>query len=298
MPDLSQNVVTQYSNNVYAMLQQKGSKLSNCCTPYKMKGERGTIERSGATEAQLATGLYGDSPIIATPMDRRSIYGFEYVWGDMVDWKQDENTLIDPTSAVTAAGYKALGRTMDRVIIERGIFGAAFEGKDGQTEVAFPDSQKLAVTAGGDGKNCGLNLEKLIQARSLIGNADVDTDDPDEKLYFVYTQKQMDDLLRTTEVKSADYNTVKALYDGTVKHFMGFEFVRLSKQLIPLLDGGIRTCFAFAKSCVAFANPVPITSRLAERADKQFNLYAFMKMKCGATRFEDGGVVHIPCLEA
>jgi len=301
MAELDEVKVTRYSNNVYAMAQQNGSKLSNLCTRVEMSGERTTLERVGETEAVQVHSKYDDSPIIHTPFDRRSLFGFYYHWGDMVDWKDNEEILLDPTGPVTRAGAKALGRRLDQVIIERGIFGDAYEGKDGNTPVAFPESQKVAITAGGIGNaKVGLTLEKLIQAKSLIGNADIDLDDPNELLYFVYTQSQLDDLLRTTEVTNADYNAVQALYKGTINFFMGFHFVRISKKIMPTVDAGdgdsAQTCFAFAKSCVAFGNPIPIKGKIAERADKQFNWYSYMRMMCGATRFEDGGVVHVPCL--
>lgn len=307
MADLAQNLVTQYETNVYQMAQQKGSKLSRLCTLRPMKGERAALNRVGATEAVQTSGKFEESPVIATPTDLRSLFGYFYHWGDFVDYKDDEETLLDPTGPVTRAGYMALGRSMDRVIIERGIFGPAFEGKDGHTQVPFPEKQIVDVTAGSaDGKNTGLTLEKLRQARSLIGKADIDIDDPSEKMYLVYTQSQLDDLLRITEVTSSDYNAVKALVDGVVNKFMGFEFIRISSKLLPGVKVDeddddspvIRKPFAFVGSCVAFANPVPITSRIAERADRSFNWYAYMKMKCGATRLEDGGVVQLPCLEA
>ena len=297
MAELAQNFVAVYSKNCYTMAQQKGSKLASCVTRVEGGGERTTLERVGKTEAQQVTTKYADSPIIETPLSRRSLFFGEYAWGDMCDWKDDAKLLIDPTGSVTMAGAAALGRTMDRVIIEKGIFGVAYEGKEGTTQIAFPESQKVSVTAGSAaGTNTGLNIEKLIQAKSLIGNADIDTDDPNETLYFVYTQKQLDDLLRSVEVKSSDYNPVRDLYYGKVDFFMGFKFIRLSKDILPLVaDTQIRNCCAFAKSCVAFGEPIPIKGRIAERADKQFNWYSFMKMRCGATRFEDGGVVHVPC---
>lgn len=301
MAEISKNKVVQYSNNCYTMAQQKGSKLSNLCTRVTMSGERTALERVGETEAVRAEGRYGDSPVIETPFDRRSLFGFEYHWGDMVDWKENEEILLDPTGPITQAGAKALGRTMDRVIIERGIFGDAYEGEDGLTAVPFPEAQKLSITAGSDNaSNVGLTIEKLIQAKSLIGNADIDLDDPSEKLYFCYTQKQLDDLIRSVNPSNKDYTPIVDLYYGKTNTFMGFEFIRISKKVMPsteLGSGVSRQCFAFAKSCVAFGEPIPITGRIAERADKQFNWYSYMKMKCGSTRYQDEGVVHVPCLE-
>lgn len=302
MAELDQVVVRQYSDNCYTMAQQKGSRLSNCCTRIKMTGEKTALERVGVTEAEEATGKYGNSPIIETPFDRRWMHAKPYHWGDMVDWKDKLEVLIDPTSIITKAGAYAIGRRIDRVIIEQGIFGAAYGGKDGLTQIEFPDSQKVSITAGATGAtNASLNIEKLIQARSLICNADIDVDDPNEKLYFVYTQKQLDELLRSVDVANKEYSMIYDLYMGRTNTFMGFEFVRLSKDIVPTveLDGGVaRQCFAFAKSIVQYGEPLPVEGRIAERADKQFNWYSYMKFKGGAGRMQDEGVVHIPCFEA
>ena len=294
MAELADVYVNQYSANCYMMAQQQGSKLSQFVTHEPMKGEIAFVERVQPTSATRVTSKYQDSPIIPTKFDRRALRAYEYAWGDMVDWQDDLNILIDPTGKCTQAGAYALGRTCDEVILS-GMLGSAWGGKDGNTEIAFKDSQTIAAKTGATAAT-GLNLEKLIQTRSLIGKADIDLQAPGEQLIFVIGQSQMDDLLRTTEVKSADYNTVKALYNGSIDTFMGFKFLILSDSILPKTDD-TRSCIAFCRSCMAFAEPQPISSQIAQRADKNFNWYAFMKMKCGATRKEDGGVVKVLCKE-
>lgn len=294
MAELAEVYVNQYAANCYQMVQQQGSKLSAFVAHEPMKGELKFVERVHPTEVERVTSKYQDSPIIPTKFDRRALRAYEYAWGDMVDWMDDLNILIDPTGPITKAGAYALGRKCDQIIID-GLLGDAWGGKDGNTKIAFKGSQTIADTVGGSGST-GLNLEKLIQARSLIGKADVDIEAPGEQLIFVLTQSQIDDLLRTTEVKSADYNAIRALVTGQIDTFMGFKFLRISDKVLPK-EASIRSCIAFCKSCVSYAEPQPIASQIAQRADKNFNWYAFMKMKCGATRNEDGGIVKIQCKE-
>lgn len=294
MAELAEVYVNQYSANCYQMAQQQGSKLSQFVTHEPMKGEIKFVERVQPTTAQRVTSKYQDSPIIPTQFDRRALRAYEYAWGDMVDWQDDLNILIDPTGSCTQAGAYALGRTCDEIILD-GLLGSAWGGKDGNTEIAFKSSQTIEAKTGASAAT-GLNLEKLIQARSLIGKSDIDLQAPGEQLIFVLSQSQIDDLLRTTEVKSADYNSVRALCTGQIDTFMGFKFLCLSDKILPKTDS-TRSCIAFCRSCVAFAEPQPITSQIAQRADKNFNWYAFMKMKCGATRKEDGGIVKIECKE-
>ena len=296
MAELEQVYVKQFSANCYTMAQQRKSRLQVHCTKENLKGESGFIDRVHPTHAQRSTGKYDKSPVIPTNYSRRMLRSFEYVWGDMVDWQDDYKILLDPTGKCTQAGAYALARTMDDIIIANAIFGSAWEGKDGTTEVPFPDAQKVSVTAGSTG-NTGLNLEKLIQARSLIGRSDIDLEEPGTECFFVYTQLQLDDLLHTTEIKSADYNVVKALYEGTVNKYMGFTFIKMHTDRIPA-ESNVRKCFAFVNRNLCYCEPVPVTGHISERADYNYNWYSHMKMSFGATRYQDEGVVWCPCAES
>ena len=296
MANLDEAVVRTYSETVYQLAQQFGSKLRAYTVPLKMKGESITVSRVGATEAVQVNSKYDKSPVIHTPFDVRYFTATEWVWGDMVDWGDDLNLLIDPNSDIVKAGAYAMGREIDKAIIKKGFFDAAREGKEGDRFVVFPDSQKISVTAGSS-SNTGLNVEKLIQAKSLFGKADIDVNDPGNKLICVVTQAQLDDLLRSTEVTSRDYNTVYALAEGEVHSFMGFQFVRT--ELMPKDSGtNIRTCVAYCQSAIKLIMPKEITTHITQRDDYNFNWYAHHSMKVGAGRMEDNKVVHIPCLES
>ena len=76
------------------------------------------------------------------------------------------------------------------------------------------------IAAGGT----GLTKAKLIQAKKLFRQNEADAENGEE-LYIGYTGEQLEDLLSQTEPASSDYNNVKALVDGTIKRWMGFEWV-------------------------------------------------------------------------
>lgn len=291
MAEVKDVYVRQYSSNVYRLAQQMGSRLRGLVSGTDMKGEMKTFPRVQPTTAVRSTSKYDDSPIVHTPFSARTLRAYEYVWGDMVDWQDDLNMLIDPTSDITAMGASALGRVIDDVIIEDGFIGKAYEGKNGDVPVDFPSSQQIAVTVGGSGgASVGLNLAKLIEARSLFGKADIDLDDPSNVLYMAITQAQLDDMLKEDKLTSNEYANVKALVAGEVDSFMGFKFIRI--QRLPLIDS-VRTNVAWAKSGVVVAMPKEISGKIVERADKNFNWYSHMKMKTGSCRLEDKKVVHV-----
>ena len=294
MAELAGNYAKMYGTNVYTLAQQKGSILRPYVTIEEMKGEKRHFDRVKPTAAVRVDSRYGDTPLIPTEFDRRTVHGQEFVWADMIDWQDDLNLFIDPASPIVRMGGYAMGRIIDDIIIENAFDGVAYEGKEGLTTVAFPESQKIAVTVGGNAENVGLNIEKLIEVRSRFGKADIDLDDPENTLYMAVTQSQIDDLVRSADIKSRDYDAIKALGDGTSSKFYGIQFVKTGRLK---KSSGIRTCAAWCKSGIVFVEPKAISMKVSTRPDKLDNWQALAKMKCGATRIEDAKVLQVFCKE-
>lgn len=299
MAELDKNVVRQYGANVYRLAQQKGSILRPYVRIEEMKGEKRHFERVKPTSAVRITSKYQQTPLIHTEFDRRTLHAQEFGWGDMIDWQDDLNILIDPTSSVVQQGMSALGRVIDEIIIANGFDGYAYEGKDGLTPVAFPEKQKIAITVGSENaSSVGLTYEKLIRARSMFGKADIDLDDPGNELCIAVTQTQMDDLAHSVELGNRDYEAIRDLYVGKTNKFLGFTFVRCNKLTASAVTGGLsRKCVAWCKSGVILALPQDISMQISTRDDMCYNWQAFGKLKGGATRIEDEKVIQIFCFE-
>ncbi len=117
----------------------------------------------------------------------------------------------------------------------------------------------------------------------------------DETIHLVISQSQLTSLLRDDEVTSADFNTVRALVNGEINTYMGFEFHRT--QRLTLNSGNIRVCIAYPASGVMPGIGMDIVARITERADKSFSTYVYYMMTIGATRLEEVKVVEILCDE-
>lgn len=299
MAELETVYAKQYGTNVYTLAQQKGSLLRSFVTHEEMKGEKRHFDRVHPTAAVRSDSKYGDTPLIPTDFDRRTIHAQEYIWADMVDWQDDLNLFIDPTSNIVRMGGYALGRILDDIIIESAFDGVAYEGKEGLIQVPFPEAQKVAVTTGGGSDNVGLNIEKLIEIRSRFGKADIDLDSPENTVYLAMTQNQLDDLVKNTDIKSHDYDAIRALGEGRTNSFYGINFVRCGRLKKTATDGGfIRTCAAWCRSGIILCEPKSISMSVKQRADKCDNWQALAKMKAGATRIEDAKVLQVFCFEA
>jgi len=277
--------VEQYKSNVFHLAQQKGSRLRDAVRTETVTGKSHFFERIGSVAAAKRTSRHADTPRMDTPHSRRKVTMDDYDWADLIDQEDKVRMLISPQSEYAMAGAWAMGRAMDDAIIEAAT-GNAFGGASGGTTVALPAGQKIAV--GG----AGLTLEKLIEAKEILDGNDVD---PDEPRYMIATSKQMSNLLNIQKVTSADYASVKALVQGQIDTYLGFNFIRTER--LGLDGNGDRQVLAFCKSSIGLAVGQDVNTRISERADKNYATQVFLSMTIGATRVEDEKMVEIACSE-
>lgn len=288
--------VNQYRSNVMTLAQQKGSRLrGSVMIESNVVGENYFWEQVGRVAARKVTQRHGDSPLNSTPHDRRRVSLFDYDTGDLIDQLDKVKMLIDPTSTYAQAHAWAMGRGIDDEIIAA-QFGTAYTGKDGSNSISFPAGQQIAVNDhafdSGSG-NVGLTISKLLSAKQLLDAADVD---PDEPRYIAVTARQISDLLSLDKVASTDYNSVRALAEGRLNTYMGFQFIRTERLLTD--SNSYRRVPVWTQSGIGLAIGKDITARITERSDKRFSMYAYFCMSIGATRLEEDKVVEIKCAEA
>ena len=287
---ITTSFVEQYSSNVAMLSQQMGSKLRGSVDVETVRGKNAFFDQVGVTAAQLRTSRHGDTPQIDTPHSRRRLSLADYEWADLVDDVDKGRMLVDPTSSYARAAAAAMNRAMDDVIITA-FNASANTGVAGGTSTALPSSQKTATSDQSD----GLTIAKLLSAKKILDNNDVD---PSLKRYVVCGPQQISDLLGTTQVTSSDYNTVKALAEGSINSYLGFEFImstRLNKDATNTTD---RLVFAYTEDAIKLGIGKDISAKISERADKSYSTQVYYAMSLGAVRMEEKKVVQIPCHEA
>jgi hypothetical protein len=293
MSQLPVAYVAEYSRNLYDLASQKVSKLSPCVDQDTMNGEKAFFEQVGSVSAVEKTQRYPDTPLVETPFERRMVVPKQYHIADLVDNLDEVQLMIEPRSPIIRRQVESLNRRKDMLIISA-LDADALTGHDGTTVVPFPTSQEIPVDL--SGANEGLTIDKLIEAKSLFGKNDIDTEDPDNQLFMGTTQAQLDDLLRTTQVTSSDYNTIKALVRGELDTYLGFKFVRT--ELFDFVqNSSIRKCFAWAKSGVKYASLKNITGDIGLRRDKSIAWQMYAVMAGNALRMEEEKVVRVLCDE-
>ena len=283
---ITEAFVQQYSNNVQMLSQQKGSLLRGVVDVESVVGKHAYFERIGQVSAQKRVSRHSDTPQIDTPHSRRRVSMSDYEFADLIDQQDRVRTLIDPTSQYALAAAYAMGRSMDDEIISA-VSGDAFGGETGSQTIALPSGQKI-TESGTD----GLTIAKLRSAKEIMDSQSID---PSIPRTMVISPKQVTDLLGTTEVTSSDFNTIKALANGEINSFLGFNFI-VSNRLTS--SNSKRLCLAFTNDAIKLALGKDVMTRIDERSDKGYSTQVYVCMTMGATRLEDEKVVTIQAHEA
>jgi len=280
--------VQQYSANVQMLSQQMGSRLRDAVRIENVVGKNAFIDQIGKATAQLRTSRHADTPQIDTPHARRRLSLASYEYADLIDDQDKVRMLIDPTSFYAQAAAAAMGRAMDDVIIDAAL-GTASTGETGSGSATLDATNNMVGSAS---SNDGLTIAKLLEAKRKLDLNDVD---PSIPRYIAVGPKQIEDLLGTTQVTSSDFNTVKALAQGDVNSFLGFEFIMTNRLDIDSND--IRSCFAWAEDGITLGIGKDVSARIDERNDKGYATQVYYCMDIGAVRMEESKVVKIFCDE-
>lgn len=297
LTQLPEHYQTDFADNWEHLLQQKDSRLEGRCRKATVKGKERTFSQLGKSKMRLITTRNGTTVPSDSAMAKRWVRPKGY----------DEVTFIDqfdsialgelpaPESEHVTAHAMAAKRTIDEVIIA-GLEGTAYIGEDGTTAVDVPATQKVAVdyVQSGAAANSGLTLAKMARAKYILDVNEVE----DEDRYLIVSAKQINDLLvNVIEVKSSDYNEVKALVDGKVNRFMGFDFVRT--QLLTLVVAtDVRTCIAYHKMGVVLGIGMEKSVKIDIRADLNHTIQIRTVILIGASRMEEERVVLVYCDES
>lgn len=311
--------VLQYSDNVRHLSQQKGSRLQRLVRNETQQSKAKFFDRIGKRTASKITSRHADTVYTDTPHSRRRVTASDYADADLIDEQDRVQLLWDPNSPYVMAQAMAMGRAKDDEIITA-AFALAYTGEDGSGSTLLTIGQRRASRTGTVGDN--LNLGALRAASEILNANEVDESMP---RYFVHSASQLTALLEDTTITSSDYNTVKALVNGEINSYMGFNFVR--SERLPTLDAaaeaagyednfdvatgvvvsgssgdasGYRRNFAFAggpMGALLFSERLSERSRIEELAGKNYSTQVHTRGSFGAVRMEEEQLVEVLCNE-
>jgi len=294
LTSIPNHFTSQFDANWKHLVQQKNSRLREYVTIDSIQGKEKSYNQLDSASMVAIADRSVTTRISDQTMAKRWVRTTEYDTAKLVDeWDEAKlGEVVLPTSPIVQAHGAAYARTCDSIIISA-MQGDSYTGTTGTTAVALPSTQKVGVgyVETGATANSGLTIAKLRRAKFILDSNEVDEE---EERIIVVSAKQLQDLLRTVEATSADYNTVRALVDGNINTFMGFKFRRT--QLLPITTT-VRSCYAYVKSGVVLAER-GLKTYMDVRPDLSHSLQIRSVASLGAVRMEEKKVVEIACDEA
>ena len=201
----------------------------------------------------------------------------DYIAAEYSDIFQQSHINFDERSELVQVVSKSIARRMDQIMID------ALNAATGTSTVA--------TTIGGSGTN--MNIEKLRATAKAMNEKNV----PSEGRNLLMHASQLDALLGETEITSQDFASVKALVQGEINTFMGFNILTMGDRD----EGGIpkpstRTCFAWHKDSMGYAESMAQKTEINYVPEKTSFLVSSM-FSAGSVSIDGEGIVKISCTE-
>lgn len=201
----------------------------------------------------------------------------DYIAAEYSDIFQQSHINFDERSELVQVVSKSIARRMDQIMID------ALNAATGTSTVA--------TTVGGAGTN--MNIEKLRATAKAMNEKNV----PSESRHLLMHASQLDAMLGETEITSQDFAAVKALVQGEVNTFMGFNILTMGDRD----EGGIpkpstRTCFAWHTDSMGYAESMAQKTEVNYVAEKTSFLVSSM-FSAGSVAIDGDGIVKISCTE-
>jgi hypothetical protein len=289
--------VNQYQAMLYVLSQQQKSKFAPKVRGEQVQGESKAFDRLGEAEVEEITTRHPDTPNLEQPHSRRWVTPSNYHTNAYIDKQDEVRLIINPQNQYAQNQARALGRQTDDLIIAAALGTAAAGNTPTSSTVAFADE---SISINGDGTvttlgtgavpatEVDMGLGKILTMLRLYHDADVDEEIP---LYWAISPKSVEDLLNVTEIGSVDYNTVKALAEGKVEKYSGFQFFWTTRLTRNSSDSTCYRSISWAQDGIIWGSAYNVESRIDERTDKSYITQVYSRMNGGSVRM-DGDKVH------
>lgn len=186
----------------------------------------------------------------------------------------------------------------ERAELAQTIAGAITRREDQLIIDAMDASSSYAgtVTIAIGGAASDLNPAKLRRASRHLNQKGV----PMVGRFIVIGALQLEALLGNTEATSSDFNTVKALVNGEINAFVGFQFRmiedRASDEGGLSVTAGVRDCFAFHTTSTGYASGIDPKTEV-NYIPQKVSWLANGMLKAGAVVRNSNGLVKVQCDE-
>jgi len=284
--------VRQFKDQITHLVQQRDHRLGGTTmVDMDFKGEMKSYDQLGSIDMVEILGRYQDTPIQNPNHQRRSVTPSFFVSSTLEDPKDALQMLVDPKSPYMEGKRMAVNRKKDDVLIAA-MGGSALTGKLGTSTQAFAAASQIAVTYGSGASNSGMTKAKVLRAKKLLDGNEADDGDR----HAGATSNQFEDLLNITEVVSSDYNTVKALVEGSINSWVGFKWHRSERFLTN--GSSHRLCYFWQKNALTLSVQKDAQGSVDKRVDKNMAWQVYMCVCLGSVRMQEELIIEVACAES
>jgi hypothetical protein len=283
--DISDAFIRQYEAEVHEAYQRMGSKLRNTVRQKNgITGESTTFQKVGKGEASQKT-RHGDVPVMNVDHTPVLCPLNDWYAGDFVDKLDELKFTIDERKVISNAGAFALGRKTDTMILEDGL-------SNGTNQVAATVQDDRTT-----GASTGMNVGKVLEAITALGNRDVTMEDGG--LTLVVGWNQWTELMSFDQFSRAEYVGPDDLpWKGkgfSAKFWNGLMVFPHSG--LPVTAGDIRSCFAYHRTAIGHATGAEVSVDITWQGTKAAH-FINNSMSQGSCLIDDDGVQEILCDES
>lgn len=293
---IDNSLVLAFKNNLDVKFQQEGSRLRHRVRQEVYRGQSLFIDRVTPTTATVVTTRNAQTVYNDVTFDRRMLTASKKTFANLIDDFDRVRMLADPQNPILTEGVYALGRQIDTEFMTSAT-GTAFGGKTGTTAVTFPAGNIIAATYDdtGGSASTSLTIGKLRKARQQMDEQEALN--PifmgSMKPFVVTPAHGLHSLLTFTPTINANYNTVRALVDGHVDTFMGFDFVRLGNSFFTVPSGTLLAALAIAPMAMCVGVTKDIEANITRMPTNNWDTQIYAQLFSGSVRLWEEGVIQI-----
>ncbi len=244
------------------------------------------------------TDRHGVTPWGEYEANRRKVTPFKWEKGTIIDKKDVRRMSVDPQNPVVMAQSMSFSRKKDKIVYGA-MLGTAFEGKAGTTAILFKDDS-IGINSDGTVSTLGtavsndtltevpMTMAKMLTMMTIFNEAEVD---PSIRKYWAVSPNDIKHMLNMTEVASADYNTVKALQEGKLETYMGFNFFWWNFLFTDTDDATCNRTVAWAQDGMILAKIGAFNTTVSILPEHKYSTGVYSEFDLGAVRME-GAKVH------
>lgn len=282
----------QLESNLIIRTQQKASKFYDKVTVKSVVGAKSVdVARLGALDGVEEIDTRPSATILSDINHSRIRLVFKDFYKATYLTQEDEiKTLIDFQNPYVGQLAAVHGRNIDDLCIAAAVASATTVDNTGSTST---EAVKNTVATSVGGNNTDLNIEKMLRARRTFEQEEVDVEM--DQLYLAIDPIAKEALLQETQVISSDYSFRKALAEGKVDDYMGYNIFVSNR----LQDGtNQKTCLAFVKSGITLGINQGMKVEIDKRADLKGLTQLSARMSANAVRTENEKVIPVYCYRA